>query len=171
MIAAKRKPAKRKPSTARLWKLAEVLEARWWDAWPKVLRGLRVPHRLPARAPTSGPQFPHRPALEAAFAPLGFRGGGRALKMWKKTARGNRIYIWCDVGTWSHAATFKLDCERDDVVVRFMVCFCANQDLKNNGSYTSYPVADEPTWRKMMANAAVVVAHIEAHELAEFERA
>jgi len=164
---------------ARATKRCAAILDRWLLEWRQILKTLRLPHRLPAR-PKTGETFSHREAMAEAMGALGFRGGGRTLKMHKKLASGTRIVVRGDIGTWSHAASFNLDIDVEGAPLRwngvdwtgartFPIFFTPTQDL-DHGSHATYKVASAEAWRKMMANAAVVVTYLEREYGAELER-
>jgi hypothetical protein len=144
---------------------------RWNAERDDVLRALPLPHTdLPLDpGPSTGHGYtsPHKDALVAAFAPRGFRYRTRAsgqgvFKLAKPTPRGNRLSFEVDVGSWSHKASFNLRVEGPTWSNGLEVMVVP-------GQRAAYPIRGADEWARMVANAAVVVDHLERTLVPEIE--
>jgi len=99
---------------------------------------------------------PRKPALEAAFKPLGFScAGGKGEFHLKRRTEGNHIAeLYLDVGTWSHMVTA--------IFMMHGPGFRATLPLPiAPGIYGQYPIGDAAQWQKIVENLASMVRELE----------
>lgn len=132
-----------------------------------------MPHDLPPPAAippeTVGlPAGPRKPALDAAFKPMGYAccGGSGEFHLTRRTAGNLIAEVFLDVGTWSH-----------DVSASFLVKgagFKASLGIPVlPGDFPSrqYPIGDAGQWRKIVENLAAMVRELERSFVPAVERA
>jgi hypothetical protein len=139
----------------------------------EVVERADLPHELPPSAEirlqnarvTAGPR---KPALEAAFKPMGYgcRGGSGVFHLTRRTSGNLTVELYLDVGTWSHA-----------VSAMFMV-----QGAGFKGSLAippsrqehprgQYPIGDAAQWQKIVENLAAMVRELDRSFVPEIEQA
>jgi hypothetical protein len=134
-----------------------------------------LPHELPARGAealrdvqlgvTSGPR---KPALEAAFKPLGYdcRGGSGTFTLRRRTPANLTVEIHLDVGTWGH-----------NVLAMFMVWGLGFKGTlmlpvsANDLAGGQYPIGDAQRWQKIVENLAALAAKLDRSFVPEIEAA
>jgi hypothetical protein len=130
----------------------------------EILAQASLPHLLPTTREalqetglgvTAGPK---KPALEAAFQPLGYscRGGSGTFTLRRRTPSNLTVELYMDVGTWSHS-----------VIAMFRVLglgFKASLTLpvsENAASGGQYPIGPPERWQKIVENYAALVAELD----------
>jgi hypothetical protein len=137
----------------------------------EVVQSADMPHNLPpaadVRAQNLGvPAGPRKPALEAAFKPMGYscRGGSGEFHLTRQTTGNLTVELYLDVGTWSHS-----------VSAIFMVQgagFKASVPIPvSAGDGGQYPIGDAAQWQKIVENLAAMVRELDRSFVPEIEQA
>lgn len=126
-----------------------------------------LPHHLPLAADirmqnvgvTAGPR---KPALEAAFKPMGYncRGGTGEFHLTRRTPGNLTVELYLDVGTWSHA-----------VSAIFMVLGGGFRESLAFPFAAQYPIGDAAQWQKIVENLAAMVRELDRTLVPEVEQA
>jgi hypothetical protein len=132
-----------------------------------------LPHNLPPaseiRLQSSGVLAgPRKPALEAAFKPMGYscRGGSGTFELTRRTSGNLTVELYLDVGTWSH-----------NVTAIFMVLgagFKASFPIPVTAlerSASQYPIGDASQWQKIVENLAAMVRELDRSIVLDIEQA
>lgn len=165
-------PAAAMPSPERLAAVNAVV-AEIKQNFAAVLDRASPPHALPdprevLRDSAGQRAGPLKPALEAAFGPLGYdcRGGHGTFTLRRRTAGNLTVQITLDVGTWSHS------------VLGFMLVqglgFKASLRLpvgRHPAAIGQYPIGDAERWRKIVDNLAALVAELDRSAVPAIESA
>jgi hypothetical protein len=138
----------------------------WHDKLADTVARAALPHGLPATAAEARAAIapgavsgPRKPALEAAFKPLGYaiKGGSGTFTLRRRTGGNNVVEIDLDVGTWSRSLT---------ALFRVVgLGFRAPHPLPVTRHATArplqYPIGDAAQWGKLVENMAAMVAELE----------
>jgi len=127
----------------------------------ELVEAAAMPHVLPpaAQAITQNVGVragPRKPALEAAFKPLGYScaGGKGEFHLTRRTEGNHTAELYLDVGTWSHMVT-----------ANFLVHgagFRATLPLPiAPGIFGQYPIGDAAQWQRIVENLASMVRELE----------
>lgn len=127
----------------------------------EIAEAAAMPNTLPPMAQALASNLgvlagPRKPALEAAFKPLGYNctGGNGEFHLTRRTESNHITELYLDVGTWSHAVT-----------ADFMVHgpgFRATLPLPiAPGIFGQYPIGDAAQWQKIVENLASMVRELE----------
>jgi len=132
-----------------------------------------LPHNLPPasemRSENAEVQSgPRKPALEAAFKPMGYdcRGGSGEFHLTRRTAGNLTVEIYLDVGTWSrevsamsmvHGAGFRAS----------LAIPVTPQDVPPR----QYPIGDAAQWQKIVENLAAMVRELDRSFVPAIEQA
>jgi hypothetical protein len=132
-----------------------------------------LPHDLPPgaeiRAQNAGVLAgPRKPALEAAFRPMGYacRGGSGVFHLTRKTAGNLMVELYLDVGTWSHSISAHFMVQGAGFKASIGVPVCPQE-----GFAGQYPIGDAAQWQKIVDNLAAMVRELEGSFLPGIERA
>jgi hypothetical protein len=122
-----------------------------------------LPHNLPPgseiRAQNAGILAgPRKPALEAAFRPMGYscRGGSGTFQLTRRTSGNLTVELYLDVGTWSHSVTAILMVHGAGFKASFPIPVTP-LDL----SSSQYPIGDAAQWQKIVDNLAAMVRELD----------
>lgn len=129
-----------------------------------------LPHDL-SSAPDHDPSVmagPRKPAIEAAFKPMGYacHGGSGEFHLTRHTSGNLTVELFLDVGTWSH-----------EVSASFLVKgagFNASLGIPigpKNAPGGQYPIGDAAQWQKIVKNLAAMVRELERGFVPEVEQA
>lgn len=130
-----------------------------------------MPHTLPLQAEAFkefGAAGPKKPALEAAFQPMGYscRGGSGTFSLRRKTDKHLTVELHLDVGTWSHSivAMFHVF----GVGFKATLLLPVSPDAPVGGQY---PIGDAERWKKIVENLAALVAELDRSFVVDVEAA
>lgn len=165
-------PASTAPrSPANIQQKVAALVSEYRERMPALVERNPLPHRLPPLAEAlqlSLGKKPgeKKPALMAAFRPLGFRirGGSGDFTLSRRTPTNLTVELTIDVGTWSNLAS-----------ARYAVLgpgFSAGLPLPITSSAMDaiqYPIGDAAQWAKIVANLATLTQTLDATFLADIE--
>ncbi len=139
----------------------------------EVVERAGMPHNLPPAAEirlqnlgvTAGPR---KPALEAAFKPMGYdcRGGSGVFHLTRRTAGNLTVELYLDVGTWSHSVSAIFSVRGAGFKASFPIPV-AMQDVAGG----QYPIGDAAQWQKIVENLAAMVRELDRSFVAEIEQA
>jgi hypothetical protein len=149
----------------------KIIAADYRARMKEVVEAADLPHNLPPAAEirdqnlgvTAGPR---KPALEAAFKPMGYacRGGTGEFHLTRRTPGNLTIELYLDVGTWSHA-----------VSAIFMVLGGGfRESLRipvSPQDAGQYPIGDADQWQKIVDNLAAMVRELDRSFVPEIEQA
>ncbi|HTB11464.1 MAG TPA: hypothetical protein VK752_07835 [Bryobacteraceae bacterium] len=131
-----------------------------------------LPHNLPPAAEirqqsagvTAGPR---KPALEAAFKPMGYscRGGSGTFYLTRRTAGNLTVELYLDVGTWSHSISAMVTIKGGGFQ------FSLNIPVAPNEAPGQYPIGDAIQWQKIVENLAAMVRELDRSFVPEIEQA
>jgi hypothetical protein len=131
-----------------------------------------LPHNLPPaaeiRLQTAGiTAGPLKPALEAAFKPMGYdcRGGSGQFHLTRRTAGNLTVELYLDVGTWSHAVSAIFMVKGAGFKASLMTPVTP---LDGPGQY---PIGDAFQWQKIVENLAAMVRDLDLTFVPEVEHA
>lgn len=141
---------------------------------PEIVEQARLPHDLPtarealqATSPgvTSGPK---KPALTAAFKPLGYtcRGGSGAFTLRRTSAANLAVEITLDVGTWSNSLTAFYEINGVGFTARVSLPPC-----RRAIGAGQYQIGDADRWSKIVENLAALVTELDRTFLPAIESA
>jgi hypothetical protein len=158
------------PTADNLQKIA-ALARDFRTRMPAILESNPLPHELPPLADALKANLGQnpgekKPALVAAFKPLGFRirGGSGVFTLRRRTPANLTVELTIDVGTWSNLAS-----------ARYAVLgpgFSAGVPIPVAASAvgaTQYPIGDAAQWAKIVANLAILTQALDATLLPEIE--
>jgi hypothetical protein len=139
----------------------------------EVMERAELPHDLPPASQTQlqNPGItagPRKPALEAAFKPMGYgcRGGSGEFHLTRRTAGNLTIELYLDVGTWSHT-----------VSAIFMVFGAGFREslpipvAPREAGGGQYPIGDADQWQRIVENLAAMVRELDRSFVPEIEQA
>jgi len=110
---------------------------------------------------------PRKPALEAAFKPMGYtcRGGSGQFHLTRRTAANLTAELYLDVGTWSHSVSgfFKVH------GMGFQATLGVPVTLREI-PHGQYPIGDAGQWQKIVENLAAVVRELDRSFVPDIER-
>jgi hypothetical protein len=131
-----------------------------------------LPHHLPAASDaraaggdvTAGPR---KPALEAAFKPLGYdcRGGSGEFHLTRHTVGNLIAELSLDVGTWSHEVSAAFVMQGAGFRVSLPI------PVTPTGPRGQYPIGDAAQWQKIVENLLAMVRELEKSYVPEVEAA
>ena len=139
----------------------------------EIMERAALPHDLAAvgealRANIGVSSGPRKPALERAFAPLGYscKGGSGTFTLRRLTAANLTVELALDVGTWGHSvmAMFKV----------LGVGFKATLILPVSAQAVAgaqYPIGDAAQWTKIVENLAALVKELDRTFVPDVEKA
>lgn len=130
-----------------------------------------LPHTLPPmpeamtenRGVLAGPR---KPALEAAFKPMGYscRGGSGQFHLTRRTAGNLTVELYLDVGTWSHMVSGNFTVSGAG--------FRATLGMPlGPGIFGQYPIGDAAQWQRIVENLAAMVRELDRSFVPEIEQA
>jgi hypothetical protein len=132
-----------------------------------------LPHNLPPateiRLQNAGViAGPRKPALEAAFKPIGYacRGGSGEFHLTRRTSGNLTVELYLDVGTWSHSvsAIFLVQGAGFKASLGIPV---APQDA----AFGQYPIGDAAQWQRIVENLAAMVRELDRSFVPEIGQA
>ncbi len=138
----------------------------------EVMERAALPHNLPPAAEIrlQHPEVmagPRKPALEAAFRPMGYdcRGASGEFHVTRRTSGNLTVELYLDVGTWSHA-----------VSAIFLVQGAGFKGslgipITSQDSGGQYPIGDAAQWQKIVDNLAAMVRELDRSFTPEIEQA
>jgi hypothetical protein len=130
-----------------------------------------LPHVLPpaaeARVSNRGASGPLKPALVAAFKPLGFdcRGGSGTFTLRRRTTANHVVELDLDVGTWSRSLTFMFHVRGPGFNATLIPPVSVHE------AAPQYPIGDTANWERIVANVRAVVEELARTFVAEVEEA
>jgi hypothetical protein len=138
-----------------------------------VVERAALPHDLPLDSEIELqnlgiPAGPRKPAIEAAFKPMGYSclGGSGEFHVTRRTSGNLTVELHLDVGTWSH-----------EVSARFLVRgagFSAVVGIPigpRNAPGGQYRIGDAAQWQKIVENLAAMVRELDRSYVPEVEQA
>lgn len=140
----------------------------------EIVEQARMPHDLPSAldalktiplGTTSGPK---KPALVAAFKPLGYscRGGSGVFTL-RRTSKANlSIEVALDVGSWSNSLTAFYEIHGVGFTARLPLPPC-----RNAIGAAQYQIGDAARWNSIVANLAALVTELDRTFLPDIESA
>jgi hypothetical protein len=137
----------------------------------EVVERAGLPHNLPPASEIRLQNLevmagPRKPALEAAFNPMGYscRGGSGEFHLTRRTSGNLTVELYLDVGTWSHAvsAMFMLHGAGFRASLAIPV---APQDPAGG----QYPIGDAAQWQKIVENLAAMIRELDRSFVPEIE--
>ena len=130
-----------------------------------------LPHQLPPaaevlqqnRGVTAGPR---KPALEAAFKPMGYacRGGLGVFHLTRRTSTNLIVELYLDVGTWSHLVSAIFNAQGAGFKASLAIPVAPE-------AYGQYPIGDAAQWQKIVENLAALVRELDRTFVPEIEQA
>lgn len=133
---------------------------------PEIVDRAAMPHELPSpmealqsRGGLHLVSGPKKPALEAAFKPLGYtcRGGSGVFTLRRRTAGSNlAVVITLDVGTWSNSLTGFYAIEGLGFGARLPL-----PPAKSALGSMQYSIGDSDRWQKIVENLAALVRELD----------
>jgi hypothetical protein len=130
-----------------------------------------LPHTLPPigdaldanRGVLAGPR---KPALVAAFEPMGYScTGGTGVFHLSRRTQGNHIAeLYLDVGTWSHMVSANFSVHGAGFRASLGIPVAAE-------AYGQYPIGDAAQWQKIVENLAAMVYHLDTTFVSAVEQA
>jgi len=150
----------------------KVIMADYRTRLKEVVELADLPHNLPPAAEirlrnagvTAGPR---KPALEAAFKPMGYscRGGSGTFELTRRTSGNLTVELYLDVGTWSHnvSAIFLVKGAGFKASLPIPVT-----PLDGPGQY---PIGDAAQWQKIVENLAALVRELDRGFVPQIEQA
>ncbi|MGE3074660.1 MAG: hypothetical protein AB7N24_00910 [Dehalococcoidia bacterium] len=139
----------------------------------EILGAAALPHELPPLAEAlrtrsrqvSGPK---KPALEAAFKPMGYRikGGSGTFTLRRRTSANHTIEISMDVGTWSNSFTGSYAVHGLGFTALLPLPVAATAL-----GAPQYPIGDDAGWRQVVDNLAALVTELDRTFVPAVERA
>ena len=131
-----------------------------------------LPHDLPPAAEIRMQNLgvlagPRKPALEAAFKPMGYncRGGSGEFHLTRRTSGNLTVELYLDVGTWSHQAT-PIFLVQGAGFKASLVLWVAPRAQGGQ-----YPIGDAAQWQKIVDNLAAMVRELDRSFVPDIERA
>ncbi len=147
----------------------EAIVADYRARMKDIMERARLPHTFPPASETTDHNpgvlaGPRKPALEAAFKPMGYscRGGSGEFHLTRRTPGNLTVELGLDVGTWSH-----------EVSASFMVrgfSFTASLAIPMSLRDGQYPIGDAAQWQKIVENLAAMVRELDRSFVPEIER-
>ena len=149
----------------------EALTATFRERMAELASAAGMPHHLPphAEARAHSPVVlagPRKPALDAAFKPMGYscKGETGIFNLTRRTPGNHTAELSLDVGTWSH-----------EVMAAFSVKgagFVASLSLPVAPDiYGQYPIGDAAQWQKIVENLCAMVRELERTFVPAIEQA
>jgi hypothetical protein len=139
----------------------------------EVVAGADLPHSLPpaadARSQNTGVTAgPRKPALEAAFKPMGYscRGGSGQFYLTRRTSGNLTVELYLDVGTWSHQVSAIFHVKGAGFKASLGIPVAADE-----AAYGHYPIGDAAQWQKIVENLAAMVRELDRSFVPEIEQA
>jgi hypothetical protein len=130
-------------------RLAELVEA------------AAMPHELPSAAKAFEDNVgilagPRKPALEAAFKPMGYSctGGNGVFHLARRTEGNHTAELYLDVGTWSHMVSARFSVHGAGFQASLEIPIAPHL-------YGQYPIGDAEQWQKIVENLAAMVRELE----------
>lgn len=138
----------------------------------EVMEQAGLPHNLPPAAEIRMRNLgvvagPRKPALEAAFKPMGYqcRGGSGEFHLNRRTAGNLAVELYLDVGTWSHTVTAIFLVQ--GAGFKASLAIPVSQDL----ALAQYPIGDAAQWQRIVGNLAAMVRELDRSFVPEIEQA
>jgi hypothetical protein len=137
---------------------------------PDLVADAAMPHALPTRMEaltmrSAHDQHPLKPTLVRHFEPLGFscKGGVGTFSLRRRTSANHVVEVDLDVGTWSRL-----------VIAHFRVhvpgyCCSLPMPVAPGVDGGQYPIGDAERWEKIVANLAVLSAHLDREIVPEID--
>jgi len=141
---------------------------------PEIVDRAGLPHDLPSAAESrrliglgegSGPK---KPALDAAFKPLGYRCKAKSgtFTLRRTTSANLTVDVTLDVGTWSNSLTAFYEVQGVGFTARLPLP-AARQAVGT----PQYPIGDADRWRQIVQNLAMMVSELDRSFVPELEAA
>ncbi len=151
----------------------KAIVANYHGRIPELVERAGLPHDLPPAADIRQQNVgvvagPRKPALEAAFKPMGYscRGGSGQFHLTRRSPGNLTIQLYLDVGTWSHAVT--------PIFMILGAGFKASLTIPvapNAAAVAQYPIGDAAQWQKIVENLAAMVRELDRSFVPEVEQA
>jgi hypothetical protein len=127
----------------------------------EIVTAAAMPHNLPPTVEALQSNLgvlagPRKPALEAAFKPMGYScsGGSGEFHLKRRTSANLTVELSLDVGTWSHMVTASF--------VVHGAGFRASLGVPiAPGIFGQYPIGDASQWQKIVENLAAIVSELD----------
>jgi hypothetical protein len=139
----------------------------------EVVEQAGLPHNLPPASEirlqnlgiTAGPR---KPALEAAFKPMGYhcRGGSGTFHLTRRTSGNLTIELYLDVGTWSHQVSAIFMAQGAGFKASIAIPVAPQEAPRGQ-----YPIGDAAQWQKIVENPAAMVRELDRSFVPEIEQA
>ena len=120
-----------------------------------------MPHALPPTAEALAANLgvlagPRKPALEAAFKPLGYSctGGSGVFHLTRRTEANHTAELYLDVGTWSHSVSASFLVHGPGFRVSLGLPIAP-------GIHGQYPIGHAAQWQKIVENFAALVRELD----------
>jgi hypothetical protein len=136
-----------------------------------VVAAAELPHSLPLAAEirmqylgvTAGPR---KPALVAAFKPMGYdcTGGTGQFRLRRRTGGNHTVELYLDVGTWSHSVTAIFMVQGAGFKASLGIPVAVD-------GYGQYPIGDAAQWQKIVDNLAALVRQLDRTFVPAIEQA
>jgi len=99
---------------------------------------------------------PRKPALEAAFKPMGYscRGGSGTFHLTRRTEQNLTLELYLDVGTWSHLVSAAYFIKGAGFQASMALPLAPEV-------FGQYPIGDAERWQKIVENLAAMVRELE----------
>ncbi len=137
----------------------------------EVVAAAGLPHNLPPAAEirmqnlrvTAGPR---KPALLAAFKPMGYdcTGGTGVFHLTRRTGGNHMVEVYLDVGTWSHSVTTIFMVQGAGFKASLGIPVAVE-------GYGQYPIGDAAQWQKIVENLAAMVRELDRTFVSAIEQA
>lgn len=148
-----------------------AIVARYRAGMAAMVGRLELPHTLLPLAPalhTGAAAGPLKPALTAAFGPRGYdcRGESGVFTLRRRTRSNHVVDLVIDVGTWSRMVTPSYRVQGPGFTANLAIPVTAN--LMGT---LQYPIGDQESWKRIVANLAVIFDELDRTLLPEIETA
>ena len=149
----------------------KTVNADYRDRIREIVAAAGMPHNLPPTAEALMQNLgvlagPRKPALEAAFKPMGYSctGGTGEFHLKRRTPGNLTVELALDVGTWSHM-----------VIASFQVHGAGFRALLGipvgPEAWGQYPIGDAVQWQKIVENLAAMVRELDRTFVPTIEQA
>jgi hypothetical protein len=137
----------------------------------EIVAAAEMPHNLPPTAEALQQNLgvlagPRKPALEAAFKPMGYScaGGSGEFHLKRRTAGNLTVELSLDVGTWSHMVTAMFSV--NGAGFRAPLGIPVGPE-----AWGQYPIGDATQWQKIVENLAAMVRELDGSFVPAIEQA
>ena len=147
----------------------KAIEADYRARIGELVEAAAMPHKLPPTAEAWAPGVlagPRKPALEAAFKPMGYscRGGSGTFHLTRRTEQNLTLELYLDVGTWSHLVSAAYFIKGAGFQASMALPLAPEV-------FGQYPIGDAERWQKIVENLAAMVRELERSFVPAVEQA